>query len=134
MSLQTKTIKERRLAQLRNTKVYISYMGFPGMKGKHYFPTPPHNKPEFIEKLVCDYYGKNTCEIRTNSRHASVVKCRQIIMYLMRKYTNMSVVELGKMFNRHHSIVIHSVDKVKNYILYNEPFRTEMEHFENILN
>lgn len=49
---------------------------------------------------------------------------RQVAMYLVRKLTDYSLPEIGKVFSRDHTTVLHSINKVEEYL----ENTTEMEN------
>ena len=50
----------------------------------------------------------------SQSRSRDVVNARNIAMYLIRRMTNLSLVDIGKKFGgRDHSTVLHSLDNVE---------------------
>ena len=52
--------------------------------------------------------------IRGQQRVREAVQARQIAMYLIRSMTNISVVDIGKIFdNRDHSTVLYSIQQVE---------------------
>ncbi len=69
---------------------------------------------EQIQKTVADYYGINLGDMRSRRRPASIAFPRQVAMYLSRKLTKLSLVEIGDAFGkRDHGTVIHACKKVK---------------------
>jgi len=75
---------------------------------KHYHPD------EFIKNL-CDFYKIKPTQIKSPRRNASLVRVRQIAMYLLRKEFGLSFVEIGNILGgRDHTTVIYGVDKVEN--------------------
>ena len=41
---------------------------------------------------------------------------RQVAMYLVREMTDYSLPEIGKVFSRDHTTVLHSINKIENYL------------------
>jgi chromosomal replication initiator protein len=69
---------------------------------------------EQIQKTVADYYGINLGDMRSRRRPASIAFPRQVAMFLSRKLTKLSLVEIGDAFGkRDHGTVIHACKKVK---------------------
>lgn len=70
-----------------------------------------------IQKTVADYYGIHLGDMRSRRRPASIAFPRQVAMYLSRKLTKLSLVEIGDAFGkRDHGTVIHACKKVKGDI------------------
>ena len=128
------TTKERRKAQIRHRIVKISYMALPGLKGGYDFPNAGHNKPEYIEKIVCEFYGVTIHSLRTPESLRTLVVKRQAIMFLLRKYTNLTYKEIATRFNRHYSIVISAIKQVKDRMDTTPEFKEQMDFFDSVLN
>lgn len=70
---------------------------------------------EQIQKTVADYYGLNLADMSSRRRPASIAFPRQIAMFLTRKLTKLSLVDIGAAFGkRDHGTVIHACKKVKS--------------------
>ena len=66
-----------------------------------------------IVKLVAHRYGLKVGEIKSKSNSRQIVFPRQVAMYVCKRLTELSYPEIGKLFNdKHHSTVMHSVDKI----------------------
>lgn len=69
---------------------------------------------EAIIKSVCSYFNIKIAEIKSNRKLKEFVTPRQIAMYIIRHYTNLSFPEIGDKFGgKDHSSVIYAVDKIK---------------------
>jgi chromosomal replication initiator protein len=66
------------------------------------------------EFTVHDVFGK--------SRTMELVSIRHLAMYLCSFYTEMSLIQIGKNFNRDHSTVIHAKESVKNQAEFNKRY------------
>jgi len=62
-----------------------------------------------IKKMVCKNYRISVKEIVSSSRKQSVVRPRQIAMYLSRRYTDSPLQVIGKSYNKYHATVLHSI-------------------------
>ncbi len=70
-----------------------------------------------IQRAVCDHYDLNIGDMSSKRRPASIAFPRQVAMYLCRKLTKHSLVEIGDAFGRRdHGTVIHACKKVKENI------------------
>ena len=79
------------------------------LKGSNeYIPTP-----EAILSYVSRYYQLEESVVKGPQRARDAVVARQIAMYLIRTMTNLSQDNIGKLFNRDHSTVIHSIAQVE---------------------
>ena len=72
-------------------------------------------KPESILRAVGSYYHVSQEELKGKQRDKRVVVPRQIAMYLLRAETDLSLVDIGKLFGgRDHSTVLHSLEKMES--------------------
>lgn len=68
-----------------------------------------------IISIVCGYYGLTEEDLASKKRTHNIVHARQLCCYLIRKYTKVSKLVIGKVFfNRDHSTVIHSINVIEN--------------------
>ena len=72
--------------------------------------------PEVIIRTTAQAYGFSTEDILSSSRRQPLVLARQIAMYLCRELTHLSLPKIGERFNRDHTTVLHSVEKVKRIL------------------
>ncbi|HEY3215908.1 MAG TPA: chromosomal replication initiator protein DnaA [Candidatus Eisenbacteria bacterium] len=85
---------------------------------QHYVhPEPEQTTPERITSAVADGFGVKLESLFGRRRTQSVVLPRQVAMYLMRQLTELSLVEIGRMFGgRDHTTVIYACEKVAGRI------------------
>jgi chromosomal replication initiator protein len=72
--------------------------------------------PETIIRTSAQAYGFSVEDVLSSSRRQPLVLCRQISMYLCRELTDLSLPKIGEHFNRDHTTVLHSVEKVKRIL------------------
>ncbi len=80
-----------------------------------------------ICELVSGQYKVSVKELQSKSRKKVITTPRQIAMYLSRKYTEESLVDIGKTFNRDHSTVLHSIKVVSNMLVNDTSVNAQME-------
>jgi chromosomal replication initiator protein len=80
-----------------------------------------------IKKLVCKYYGISVNDIVSSSRKRSIVRPRQIAIYLSRRYTDSPLQTIGKSFNRYHATALHSIGAVEREIKEKSPVQKQVE-------
>ena len=77
---------------------------------------PDDDKPvtvEVIQRFVADYYNVKVADLKARNNARIVAFPRQVAMYLCKKMTTSSFPDIGKKFGgKHHSTVIHSVNKI----------------------
>jgi chromosomal replication initiator protein len=71
---------------------------------------------ETIMRTTAAAYGFALEDLVSPSRRQPLVMCRQIAMYLCRELTDLSLPKIGEAFQRDHTTVLHSVDKVKRIL------------------
>ena len=72
--------------------------------------------PETIMRATAQAFGFSVEDVLSSSRRQPLVLCRQIAMYLCRELTALSLPKIGEQFNRDHTTVLHSVEKVKRIL------------------
>ncbi len=70
------------------------------------------NTPD-IQKIVSDYYGVSLPDLLGRSRQKRLVRARQMAIYFCRIYTEKTVVELGRLFQRSHASVVHALQTLE---------------------
>jgi len=71
-------------------------------------------------------YDVSRSELTGKSRVKNVAQARHIAIYLVRTITEMSLPNIGKMFNRDHSTVISSIDSIEKKIASSPAFEIEI--------
>lgn len=72
--------------------------------------------PETILRTTAQAFGFSVEDVLSSSRKQPLVLCRQVGMYLCRELTDLSLPKIGKHFDRDHTTVLHSVEKVKRIL------------------
>ncbi len=78
----------------------------------------PGNIPNdaMVEKIlghVSRKYGVSVDDIKSKKKTDSIANARHISIYVIRKLTDLSLKEIGKIFGRDHSTVISSINKIE---------------------
>jgi chromosomal replication initiator protein len=89
--------------------------------------------PAEVIRFVAHHYGVKVADLKGRDNRRSVAFPRQVAMYLIREILNLSFPEIGKLFSKHHSTVMYSVESVSEQRRSNPAFdatlTTFMEHF-----
>jgi chromosomal replication initiator protein len=72
--------------------------------------------PEIIVNVGCIYLNVTMEVMKGKCRKREVVLPRQVIMYFLAEYTDMTYLSIGKLFNKDHTTVIYSKDTIRNLI------------------
>ncbi|HVE65212.1 MAG TPA: chromosomal replication initiator protein DnaA [Thermoanaerobaculia bacterium] len=87
--------------------------------------------PSEILKTVALHYGLRVSDLKAKTNAKPIAFPRQVAMYLCRKLTGLSYPEIGRLFNdKHHSTVMHSVEKIEKMIEDDPDFRKVIENFQ----
>ncbi len=90
--------------------------------------------PEYIIDIVSEHFSVSVEEILSNKRDKYIAVPRQICMYLTRRYTSLSTIDLEKVFKRDHSTIIHGISAVENKIKNNDETNKDVETIIKKLN
>jgi chromosomal replication initiator protein len=95
---------------------------------------PRRVKIEDIQKLVASHYSVSRSDILSARRTATVVKPRQVAMYLSKALTLRSLPEIGRRFGgRDHTTVLHAVRKIEGLSAIDTALREELELLKRML-
>ena len=82
---------------------------------------------DVIKKMVCKDYKISITDIVSSSRKKSIVRPRQIAIYLSRRYTDTSLQAIGRSFNRYHATALHSIGAIERELKENGPLQRQVE-------
>jgi chromosomal replication initiator protein len=83
---------------------------------------------ETILRTVADHFGVKASEITGKRRHKSISLPRQVGMYLARRLTDYSLVEIGGQFGgRDHTTVIYANDKIARELETNHRLKEDLD-------
>ena len=71
--------------------------------------SPSHISGETIRDFVGCQFKVSVDEMTSRSRKRAITFPRQVAMYLTRKYTEESLADIGSLYNRDHSTVLHAI-------------------------
>ncbi len=87
-----------------------------------------------IQDTVSEYYNVKKELIQSPSRKREIVQARQVIMYFIKKHTELSLSQIGsRVGNRNHATVLHACNTVKNYLDVDKGFRSDLEEIERLI-
>jgi chromosomal replication initiator protein len=87
---------------------------------------------EILER-VAQHFNLSVGELIGKSRQSSIILPRQIAMYLCRKYTACSLTEIGRVFRRDHTTVLHSLDKINDALPRDQKLRSSVDSLTKLL-
>ena len=94
------------------------YYVFPGISpyGREAILKKMNLSNNVIVSIVCKHYNLDVKRVMSKERYRELVTARQISMYLMRKYTNQTLKEVGGYFGRDHTTAVHALQTLSNLI------------------
>lgn len=86
---------------------------------------------DYIQKIVCDYFGLPLEVINSKTRKREIVQARQLAMYFAKKHTKSSLATIGlHCGNKDHATVLHACRTVNNLIETDKQFRVYVEELD----
>lgn len=83
---------------------------------------------EEIQRIVAEFYKIRITDIKSSSRAKPIVVPRQIAMYLIKKFLDKSLVEIGKSFGgKDHTTVINSLNKIEGLLQKDPQFKNDID-------
>lgn len=88
-----------------------------------------------IQDTVSDFFNVKKELIQSASRKREIVQARQVTMYFIKKYTELSLAQIGvHVGNRNHATVLHACNTVRDLSEVDKGFRSDIQEIERILN
>ena len=95
---------------------------------------PRRVRVDDILRTVSKHYGVNRGDLLSGRRNRSIVRPRQIGMYLAKLLTSRSLPEIGRRFgNRDHTTVLHAIRKIEQLMGDDNQLREEIELLKRLL-
>lgn len=89
---------------------------------------PKEITPELIIDVVAEHFGVSPADITSKKRNSEFVQPRQVVMYLCRKLTDTSYVNIGKLLGKKdHTTIIHVVNKIEDELKSNDELSSKIE-------
>jgi chromosomal replication initiator protein len=95
---------------------------------------PKRVKIDDILRVVTKHYGVNRGDLLSSRRNRSIVRPRQVGMYLAKTMTSRSLPEIGRRFGgRDHTTVLHAIRKIETLVDADNTLREEIEVLKRML-
>jgi len=89
---------------------------------------------DYIQKVVCDYFGLPLETINSKTRKREIVQARQLAMFFSKKHTKSSLATIGlHCGNKDHATVLHACRTVNNLYETDKRFRVYVEDLDKKL-
>ena len=111
---------EQEVAFLRGQQsVFLAYIGAtvrPRKARKAPAPSPTDDVGRIID-IVAGRYGVSRSDVLSPDRRQQAVLARQVAMRLIREATGKSYPEIGRIFDRDHTTVMHALEVTEGFAL-----------------
>lgn len=105
----------------------MHYVGLPESVRSAYLLGLKPSSEDKIMKSVCKNTGVSLDLLKSRSRKSYIVGPRQIAIYLLRKTTSKTLVEIGTIFGMDHSTIIYSIRKSEDLLQTDKAFKVMYE-------
>ena len=88
-----------------------------------------------VQRIVARHYNVSKQDLLSNRRTRTIVKPRQVAMYLAKMMTPRSLPEIGRRFGgRDHTTVLHAVRKIEDLVGADTKLAQELELLKRLIN
>lgn len=94
---------------------------------------PQSYNPKDIIATVCQQLNVAEKVITARTRQREAVRARNIVIYLIKKYTDSSLAQIGACVHRDHATVAHSLSAIEELMSYDAVLRQEIASIERAL-
>ena len=89
---------------------------------------------EEIQRIVSEFYKIRIADLKSTGRARQIVVPRQIAMYLIKKFLDKSLVDIGRAFGgRDHTTLINSLEKVESLQSKDAQFKNDIDELITII-
>lgn len=89
---------------------------------------------DYIQKVVCEYFGLPVDVLSAKTRKREIVQARQIAMYFSKSLTKASLSTIGSVIgNKDHATVLHACKTVNNLMETDKRFKAQVEDIQKKL-
>lgn len=101
----------------------------PGLKNYNY-PDSAHIR---IISTTCNYYGISFHSVLKRTRKREIVRCRQVLSYLLYYFSDLTQVEIANALGYNdHSDVSYAKDKIIDYLSYDKELITSIGEIKEL--
>ncbi len=113
-------------SKLTNKTITLE-MAEEALKDIIYPDSPKMVTPQIIIQVVADHFGIKAEDITSKKRTAEIVIPRQVVMYLCRELTDISLKNIAKVLDKKdHSTIINGITKIQDEINNNSEFANQI--------
>jgi chromosomal replication initiator protein len=86
---------------------------------------------EDIQRLAADHYRVRIVDLKSQNRSKPLVVARQVAMYLIKKYLDKSLVEIGRNFGgKDHTTVINAVKRIESQLQKDSDLKRDVDELQ----
>lgn len=94
----------------------------------NYAPQDMQLNLDAIVEFICRSYDLSESDLNSRSRQRRTVQARNTAFFLARKYTELSLKDIGNRFNRRHSTVLKGISNVEREMQLQTPLGRQLKH------
>lgn len=114
----------------------MNYWSMPSLRERQKVMKEKINYVDNIITEICKYYSLSIEEVKGKSRKREIVKARFIAIYIIRMETDFTLSGIGKIFNRDHTTILHSIKIINNTLTlkYDTDISDDLRAIKKIIN
>lgn len=89
--------------------------------------------PEITIATICKHFDLALEQLQVKCRKRDLAFPRQIIMYFLTEYTDMTYKQIGGLFGRDHTTAIHSKDTIKDVMSTDDKVRARVDELKKLI-
>ncbi len=95
---------------------------------------PSQMGPQRIQEITARYFQISPLDLQSQKKERRISYPRQMAIFLTRKYTGLSLKEIGKVFgNKHHSSIIYSINTIERNLKSNRDVIEDVNRLKSFL-
>ncbi len=83
--------------------------------------------PQLILNEVCTFYSVAPEKIMSNNKAKDILLPRQVATYLIRELTDLSLPDIAKIFDQHHTTVMHAINRLNEQMNEQDELRAKVD-------
>lgn len=112
-----------------------SYLVWPGLiKPKAInFEQYKQDKIKYIQQAACEYFGETPIGIKLRCRERNKVLTRQVIMYLLKNNTQLTLKAIGEIYGMDHTTVLYSCKAIRVTMENDQMIKHAVKQLESLI-
>lgn len=124
----------RVITEVRTTDAVVSEVLILKILDKQEAISEKRIHPDDVMNAVCHYFGVKPTQLKGPRRDASLVRARQVTMYILKHNLNLTFSEIGHLLGgRDHTTVMHGVNKIARTVDSQSGVSAEIKGIEKVL-